>query len=248
LTGWTDWLWPVLVAPFVGSFLGCVAARVPRGRSIVWARSACDLCDHPLNARDLVPIASWLASRGRCRFCGGRITLRWLLIELGALAIAFWAASVAQGAALWASCVLGWMLLALAVIDLDESILPDALTLPLIVLGLAATAYLAPAQLTNCVIGAAAGFIFFAAIRWLYRMLRRRDGLGLGDAKLLAAAGAWDSWTGLPSVVLVAAVATLAFVLFAALRGERIAGDRRIAFGPALCLGTWIVWLYGPLS
>lgn len=248
MTGWNDWLWPVLAAPFIGSFLGCVVARLPSGRSIVWSRSACDLCDHPLDARDLVPIVSWLASRGRCRYCGGKIGLRLLLTELGALAIALWAASVAQGAALWASCLLGWMLFALALIDIDESVLPDVLTLSLLVLGFAATAYLAPAQLTNCAIGAAAGFIFFAALRWIYRMLRRREGLGLGDAKLLAASGAWVAWTGLPSVVLVAAAATLAFVLVAAVRGEAIAGDRRIPFGPALCFGTWIVWLYGPLS
>ncbi|HEY3919310.1 MAG TPA: A24 family peptidase [Stellaceae bacterium] len=241
------WLWPVLVAPFIGSFLGCVVVRLPSGRPVVWDRSACDLCGHPLAARDLVPIASWLALRGRCRYCGGKIALRVLLIELGAVATAFWAASVAQGPMLWASCLLGWMLYALALIDLDAAILPDVLTLPLLVLGLAATAYFAPSQLADAVIGAVAGFLFFAALRWLYRTLRRREGLGLGDAKLLAASGAWVSWTGLPSVVLVAALASLTLVLLMALRGQPTAGDRRLAFGPALCFGTWIVWLYGAL-
>ena len=198
--------------------------------------------------RDLVPIASWLTLRGRCRYCDGTIALRLLLIELGAMAIAIWAASLAQGAMLWAGCILGWMLLALAIIDWDAAVLPDILTLPLLCLGFAATTIIEPARLFDCAIGAAAGFVFFAAIRWAYRLLRRREGLGLGDAKLLAAAGAWVSWTGLPSVILIAALASLALVLLMAFRGYRIAGGQRIAFGPALCLGTWIVWLYGPLS
>lgn len=121
---WNDWLWPVLAAPFIGSFLGRVVARLPSGRSIAWSRSACDLCAHSLDARDLVPVVSWLALRGRCRYCGGKIGLRLLLIESGAPALALWAASVAQSAVLRASCSLGWMLFALALIDLDESILP----------------------------------------------------------------------------------------------------------------------------
>lgn len=242
------WLWPVLASPFIGSFLGVLVTRLPQGQPVIAGRSACDQCGHPLGPLDLVPIASWLALRGRCRHCGASITVLPLAIELGALLIALWAASVSDGLALWAGCILGWTLLALAAIDFRDGILPDVLTLPLIVLGLVATYLLSPWQISDSTIGAAAGFVVFALVRWLYQRLRGREGLGLGDAKLLAASGAWVAWDGLPSVVLIGAAAGLAVALIMSWRGERLALDQRLPFGPALCLGTWLVWLYGPIT
>lgn len=241
-----EWLWPVLAAPFIGSFLGVLVTRLPEDRPVVAGRSACDHCGHRLGPADLVPIASWLALRGRCRHCGAKIATLPLLIELGALLVALWAASVSAGWALWAGCVLGWVLLALAAIDIRDGILPDVLTLPLTVLGLVATDFLAPWQMGDSALGAAAGFAIFALIRFLYRRLRGREGLGLGDAKLLAAAGAWVTWDGLPSVVLIAAGVGLVFAL--AQRGKQLTLHQQIPFGPALCLGIWLVWLYGPIT
>jgi len=242
------WLWPVLASPFIGSFLGLLVTRLPAGRPVAGGRSICDQCGHTLGPLDLVPIASWLALRGRCRHCGAKITALPLVIELGAVLVALWAASVSDGLALWAGCILGWTLLALAAIDFRDGILPDVLTLPLIVLGLVATYFLSPWQMPDSAIGAAAGFGVFALIRWLYRRLRGREGLGLGDAKLLAASGAWVAWDGLPSVVLIGAAAGLAIALITALREGQLTLNQRIAFGPALCLGTWLVWLYGPIT
>ncbi len=244
--GWS--LWPVLAAPFIGSFLGLLAARLPKGRPIVAGRSACDQCGRVLKLADLVPIASWLAAHGRCRYCGGGVTPLYPAIELSAVLIAIWAGSVAQGPTLWISCVLGWDLLTLAVIDWRGAILPDALTLPLIPLGLLA-AYLADAdRVWPHALGAVAGFVAFALIRWGYRRLRGREGLGFGDVKLLAAAGAFVSWEGLPSVVLIAAIIGLALALVRGLTGRGLALDDRLAFGPAPCLGLWLVWLYGPFG
>lgn len=242
------WLWPVLAAPFVGSFLGVLVTRLPGDEPVVWGRSACDSCGHRLGARDLMPLVSWLALSGRCRYCGAAIAGFYPAIELGAIAIALWAASVADGWLLWATCALGWTLLALALVDWRDGILPDALTLPLLALGLGVTYFSDPTHLADSAIGAAAGFLFFVAIRWLYRRLRGREGMGLGDAKLLAAAGAWVAWDGLPSVVLVATALGLAAALIMALRGRRMTGDLSLAFGPALCAGLWIVWLYGPFE
>lgn len=242
------WLWPVLASPFVGSFLGVLVTRLPEGRPVAGGRSACDQCGHKLGPLDLVPIASWLALRGRCRHCGAKITALPLAIELGAVLVALWAASVSAGWALWAGCGLGWTLLALAAIDFRDGILPDALTLPLTAAGLVATYFLTSWQTLDSAIGAAMGFVFFALVRWLYRRLRGREGLGLGDAKLLAASGAWITWNGLPSVVLIAAAMGLAVALIMAWGGERLTLHQRIPFGPALCLGTWLVWLYGPIT
>jgi len=222
--------------------------RLPAGKPVTWDRSACDHCGHRLRAADLVPIASWLAARGRCRHCGARLALLYPAIELGALGVAIWAATVSEGWLLWASCALGWCLLALAVIDLRDGLLPDGLTLPLVPLGLAVAYLEDPSTLVPRAIGAVAGYAVFAFVRIFYRRLRGRDGLGLGDVKLLAAAGAWVSWDGLPSVVLIAAIAGLGAVLIGAVAGRRIAVDQRLAFGPSLCLATWLVWLYGPLA
>jgi leader peptidase (prepilin peptidase)/N-methyltransferase len=237
----------LLIAPFVGSFLGVVIERLPAGRPIVLARSKCGACGATLTVRDLVPIASWLARRGRCR-CG-KVALGAFYpgIELAALTVALSAVTVLSGWMLWASLALGWTLLALAVIDLRHHILPDVLTLPLIPAGLALAYLLEPAKLADHAVGAAAGFIGFALIAWAYRRLRHREGLGQGDAKLLAAGGAWLGWQALPSVVALGAGAALVVALAGGLGRGQLSASARIAFGPYLTLAIWAVWLYGPL-
>lgn len=243
-----EWLWPVLASPFVGSFLGVLVTRLPADRPVAVGRSACDDCGQALGPLDLVPIVSWFALRGRCRHCGAAIGPLPPMMEIGALLVALWAASVSAGLALWAGCVLGWILLTLAAIDIRDGILPDILTLPLIVLGFVATHFLAPWQMLDSAIGTVVGFAIFALIRWLYRRLRGREGMGLGDAKLLAASGAWVAWNGLPSVVLIAALAGLVMALVVARNAKQLTLNQRVPFGPALCLGTWLVWLYGPIT
>ncbi len=242
-----QWLLAVLAAPFVGSFLGVLARRLPAGAGVILGRSACPHCNHVLGPRDLIPVLSWLLSRGRCRHCAARISPFYPAIELGALLVAVWAASALSGWLLWAGCVLGWTLLALAVIDLRHLMLPDALTLPLIPAGLGVAYSIDPSLLPDHAMGAAAGFVAFVFIGWAYRRLRGREGLGLGDAKLLAGAGAWVSWPGLPGVVLVSALGALAAVLLAALAGRPVSLTAKVPFGSFLCAATWLVWLYGPL-
>ncbi len=136
---------------------------------------------------------------------------------------------------------LAGVLLLASVIDARRLLLPDLITLPLLASGLA-LALLEPPGLPERLLGAAAGFLAFAGIGLLYRRWRGRDGLGLGDAKLLAAAGAWVGWTALPSVVLLAAVGGLVWSF-----ATRQAADRPLPFGPFLAVGFWIVWRFGPL-
>jgi leader peptidase (prepilin peptidase)/N-methyltransferase len=237
----------LLLAPLIGSFLGVVVERLPEGRPVALARSTCPACGEILRARDLVPLLSWAWRRGRCRCGRFRLGVFYPGIELAALAVAASAAAVLSGWVLWVSLALGWTLLALAAIDLRHHLLPDRLTLPLIPGGLATAYFVAPERLALHAIGVAAGFIAFAGIAWAYRLVRRRSGLGLGDAKLLAAAGAWLGWPALPGLVAAAAVAALAVALTRAAFGERLAAATRIAFGPYLALALWLFWLYGPL-
>jgi leader peptidase (prepilin peptidase) / N-methyltransferase len=240
------WL-PLVLAPFIGSFLGTLVLRLPAGEGVIAGRSRCDRCHQVLSAWELVPVLGWLALRGRCRHCGAPLAAFYPAMELAALALAAWAAATVSGVELWFGCVLGWGLLALAAIDLRHYLLPDVLTLPLVPLGLLAASIGDPAELVAHIIGAAAGYLAFLLIAVAYRRLRQREGLGLGDAKLLAVAGAWVSWQGLPSVVLLGACASFALLLLERLRGSALRLDQRVAFGPGLCLGLWLVWLYGPL-
>lgn len=242
------WMWPVVAGPFVGSFLGVLIVRWPAGGSVLRPRSACPQCGRRLDVRDLVPLLTWLAARGRCRHCGAPVGRLYPAIEAAAAAVAAWAAAVLPaGPLLWAGCGLGWTLLALAVIDFRQMLLPDRLTLPLIAAGVAVQLALASASAIDHVIGAAAGFGALWAIARLYRRFRGRDGLGLGDAKLAAAGGAWVSWAGLPSVVFLAAMIGLAVAAARAGLGRPMAADQQLPFGPPLCLAIWTVWLHGPL-
>jgi leader peptidase (prepilin peptidase)/N-methyltransferase len=235
------------VSPFIGSFLGVLALRLPEGRSFALSRSACDHCGHVLAARDLVPIASFLALGGRCRYCSAPIGGFVLFIELAAMLVAGWAGTQIMGWVLVASCLLGWTLLLLAAIDWRVLLLPDVLTLPLMIAGLAVAFFVSPETWPDHLIGAVAGFAILAAVALLYRRLRHREGLGLGDAKLLAALGAWVSWQGLPTVLLWGSMLGLVFALACSTMGRGLQWSDRIPFGVFLGAGGWLVWLYGPL-
>jgi leader peptidase (prepilin peptidase)/N-methyltransferase len=242
----TAWWEPLLAAPFVGSFLGVLIRRLPARRPVVFARSCCEACGAALASRDLVPVASYLALRGRCRMCRAPISGFHLQVELAAVAVVLIAAAVdpaAAAAAAWWDCGLGWTLLALAWIDAMWMLLPDALTLPLLLAGLAA-AWPDTAALTDRAAGAAAGYLAFRAVAYGYRRLRGRVGLGAGDAKLLAAGGAWLGLGLLPALILGGALAGLAFALLAAARGRRLTAASAVPFGPGLALALWLLWLW----
>jgi len=171
-----------------------------------------------------------------------------LLLIVADVAAATWAAaSLPHTLLLPVSCALGWVLAALAVADLVAYRLPDVLTLPLIAAGLVVSRLLPDPDLAGHAIGAVLGFGIFAAVAVAYRNLRGREGLGLGDAKLAAAAGAWLGWQALPSVVLVAALGGILWVALRYLIQGRASLGERIAFGVPLCAAFWLAWIYGPL-
>jgi leader peptidase (prepilin peptidase)/N-methyltransferase len=239
--GW--WL-PLLAAPFAGSFFFVLVQRLPLDDPGLWGRSRCAACGHALSARELLPIVSFLVQRGRCRACGAAIPIGHLIAELVCVLIA--AAAIATGAdglVLWAGCLLGWTLLALAWIDWAHFLLPDALTLPLLLAGLAEAWLAEPWEVTDRALGAVAGYLAFRLLAEAYRRLRRREGLGQGDAKLLAAAGAWLGWQALPQVVLLAALFGLGLALLARLRGASVGAATALPFGPPLAAAIFLLWL-----
>jgi len=261
-----------------GSFLNVCLSRWPAGESIVHPRSHCRSCGRTLAWWENVPLLSWIALRGRCRTCRTRISLRYPLVEgaVGALwALLVWYSNEdvfvpdipAQLRALnivatLASLGFFWLLVALAALDAEHLWLPDFLTWPGIVAGIALKVafeqfgYHPDSEphpfrvlLQFTVLTAAAAAIILV-IRLVYWLIRRREGLGLGDAKLMALLAAW---LGLPlallalflGVVLGAAVAIAFLLTPASRRSERAWRAAKLPFGTFLCIGGMVSALWG---
>lgn len=228
----------------VGSFLGLVSLRMPAGRDVVAGRSRCGGCDRALTWRDLVPVASYVSSRGRCRTCGSAIPGRYPVLELAAWAVGVWSALDATtivGAVV--SAVLGWQLLLIATVDLEHLWLPDRLTLPLLATGLMAAALIEPHTIAAATLGAIIGFVAMWSFGFVYRQLRGRDGLGGGDPILFAAGGAWVGWQDLPLSLLIASLAAISLLVARRMSGHAVTADYRASFGPPLAVGFWITWI-----
>ncbi|OCQ53406.1 Type 4 prepilin-like proteins leader peptide-processing enzyme [Photorhabdus australis subsp. thailandensis] len=237
----------------VGSFLNVVICRLPimvisesnsetTGFNLCFPRSHCPRCSHVLAVRDNIPLLSYLCQKGRCRYCNGMISLRYPLVE-GTMAALFSLLALFTG---WHYSLLGlWMLssmlVALAVIDVEYMLLPDRLTLSLLWLGLLFNLDSAGfVALPLAISGAVGGYLFFWLVRWIARQWVQRDALGMGDAKFLAALGAWLGVEALPLVVLLAASLTLiSYLTIWQLR--RIRTAPQIPFGPGLAVAGLIV-------
>lgn len=243
---WTALLGGVAGA-ITGSFLATLILRWPEGRGIMRGRSSCDGCGRVLGAIDLVPMLSAVVQRGRCRICGAPIDALHGRVEaacaiIGALALGFLPGIDGAG---WA--LLGWLLLPLAVLDWRHFWLPDALTLPLAFLGLTVGLWVTDVLLLDRVIGAGAGYGVMTAVAIGYRFVRGRDGLGMGDAKLMGALGAWFGWRALPFILLLAASLGLVAVLAAIAAGKRIDRATRVPLGSCLVLAAVPGWVLSVL-
>ncbi|MBO9575223.1 MAG: prepilin peptidase [Sphingobium sp.] len=228
----------------IGSFLATIVSRWPRGESVVRGRSRCDGCGRALTVVDLVPLVGWLIARGKCRTCGARIDPVHPLVEIGAALIgAFCAWAFPPIPALFLATG-GWTLLTLAVLDARHLWLPDLLTLPLAALGLTLGDWVLPAQFMDRAIGAAAGAGFLFLLAAGFKRLRGKDGLGLGDAKLLGAVGAWLGWQALPFVLLLASVTALLWVGALQLTGRRFDNATRVPLGTFLCFAVVPAWIF----
>jgi len=217
---------PVLPATFfvacgmvVGSFLNVVIARLPAGMSVVHPRSRCPSCETPIRALDNIPLLSWLVLRGRCRTCRWPIPIRYPMIEVCTglifLLVFLKVRHLLPGhpdlfflAALH-GVVLGSLLLAISVIDLDHMIIPDALSLPGAIVGILISFVAGPAtgvRWQEAAVGAFVGALFLLLVAEGYRLVRRREGMGMGDVKLMATLGAFVGLRALPFTIFAAAV------------------------------------------
>lgn len=226
-----------------GSFCAALVMRWPEGKSVLRGRSACDACGRTLGAIELVPLLSALLQRGRCKSCDAAIDpLHWRM-ELGCAAIggaAMLAASLPYALG-WMA--LGWIVLTLAVLDARHYWLPDALTLPLAALGLMIAPWVTGISLMDAAIGAAIGYGALLFIAIAYRKLRGREGLGLGDAKLLGGLGAWFGWQALPFILLIASLLGLVWaILYALAARKRLDAHAMLPLGTCLAIAALPGW------
>jgi leader peptidase (prepilin peptidase)/N-methyltransferase len=232
----------------IGSFLNVVIWRVPRRESIVAPGSKCPGCDTPLEARDNVPVLSWLALRGRCRHCGARISARYPLVELatGALFVAI-AARFEDSWALPAYLVLGAALLAISVIDLEHYIIPNRIVYPVgvalvVLLAFAAAVTGSWDAFARALLGGCAAF----AVLFVIHVISPR-GMGFGDVRLCFLLGTALGWLGWQHVLF----GLFAGFLYGALIGVALmvlrvrARNQHIPFGPFLAAGTLTMLLAG---
>lgn len=229
----------------LGSFYSVCVSRYLSGESIIFPPSHCPLCGRRLRPWELIPILSYLLLRGRCAGCKGAISPLYPLIELTS---AVWAVLtlLQVGPTLWfpAYLALGGLYIVASAIDFSVYLLPDILTYPAALLGLAIGAARPEVGLLAAVLGAACGSGLFWLLAAVYRRLRGTDGLGGGDVKLMLSIGGALGWIGLPYAVLCGSLAALLASPFYVL-GKGRERSTPIPFGPFLCLGAMLQLLYG---
>jgi len=217
--------WVALVGAVIGSFLNVVIARVPAGESIVRPASRCPRCRSPIRWYDNLPIVSWLWLRARCRACGARISARYPMVEAlgaGAALVAFARHGLSGAAAAELAFVAA--LVALAFIDIDTWLLPNAITWPVIAFGLAMGWFgVTPAgSARSAAYGAGLGFAAFGLVAFLGEKVFRKEALGFGDVWLLAGLGGWMGPAALLPIVLLASIqgSVVGITLLALGKGE----------------------------
>ena len=251
----------------VGSFLNVVILRLPRILEREWRNSAreilelgpepqtepaglvlppssCPACGHRIRPWENIPLLSWLLLRGRCSGCGTAISIRYPLVELTAgvlSAVIAW--KFGWGPELAAGLLLTWSLIALSGIDFDHHLLPDAITLPVLWLGLLLSLVPVFSDPRSAIIGAIAGYLSLWTVYHLFRLITGKEGMGYGDFKLLAMLGAWLGWAALPLIILLSAAvgAVVGIIMILALGRDR---QLPIPFGPYLAGAGWLALLW----
>ncbi len=231
----------------LASFFMTIAYRAVTGqnwRACLGGRSRCDSCGRLLAARDMIPVFSFLALRGGCRYCAAPVGMAVFGAEAVSFLLGMVSAFLLRGDDIVLAAVLGAALSALAVCDWRSGFLPDILTFPLLLAGFfLSLAGMGPPP-EEALIGAVAGFAALRLVALIYRWARGREGLGGGDAWLLAAAGAWLGWRWLALVVLLGALGTLVgALLWHILARRRLNATAELPLGPGLCAAVWLCWL-----
>ena len=256
----------------VGSFLNVIIYRLPRMMESDWRAQCCELldiddadevarppfnlmyprsqcphCGHPIKALENIPVLSYLFLKGKCAACHHPISLRYPFIEISSgVFAAIVACHFGFGLQAAFAIMLTWALICLSMIDIDRQLLPDDITLPFLWLGLACNLLLTGmfTDIYSSLLGAMSGYIVLWTVYILFKLVTGKQGMGYGDFKLLAMLGAWLGWQMLPVIVLVSSFlgATVGISLILFRHHDK---GKPIPFGPYLAVAGWIALLWG---
>jgi leader peptidase (prepilin peptidase)/N-methyltransferase len=229
----------------IGSFLNVCAYRIPAGLSIATPPSRCPHCGTPVRPADNIPVISWFLLGGSCRYCASGISIRYALVEAatGLLAVlVYWRFGLSLPALIYFG--FGALLVTASLIDLDYRIIPNVFTLPGIPLALTASLLLPEISVKEAFAGMVAGGGSLWLVAVVYRRFRGREGMGMGDVKLLALIGALVGPEGVLFTVLAASImGTMAGLLAALRHGKGL--QQAIPFGPFLASGAIVYLFFG---
>lgn len=207
--------------------------------------STCPKCQHKIRPWENIPVISYLFLRGRCSSCNNPISLRYPSIELitGLMSLAV-AMKFGISMATLAGLFLTWALVALTMIDYDTQYLPDDITLPLMWAGIVIAMFGIFTDLRSSVLGAVCGYMVLWLVFQVFKLVTKKEGMGFGDFKLLAALGAWLGWELLPQIILLSSVVG-AVVGITLLVSGKTSRQQTIPFGPYLATAGWIALMWG---
>lgn len=219
----------------------------PKIFNLCWPNSHCPHCNYSIGLLENIPVLSYLLLAGKCRNCKAKISLRYLLVEiitclLTLVVFQYFGISYSFICA----AVITWCLIALTLIDFEQQLLPDNITLPMLWLGLLAHSLgiFTNVPLNTAIIGAIAGYLSLWSLCYAYKLCTDKDGMGHGDFKLLAMFGAWLGWQLLPLIIFMAALLGSIFGI-AMLLSKKMSKDIPMAFGPYLAISGWVAMLWG---
>jgi len=228
----------------IGSFLNVLIYRLPRNESVVTGRSRCTSCRNEIAWHDNIPVLSYILLKGRCRGCGAPVSLRYPVVELLSALIA--GSLVSQYGltllSLWMYMFMA-ILLVITLIDWAHRIIPDVLSLGGIVLGWIGAVVCLPVSFPDSLIGAFAGGGLLFVIAAGYKLVRKVEGMGGGDIKLMGMIGAFLGWQMIFPVLLIASFFGAAYGVYLLARGGT--GNTAVAFGSFLAPSAALVLIFG---
>ena len=225
-----------------GSFSNVCIHRLPDNKSVSRGRSYCPSCKKQIRWYDNIPIFSYVFLKAKCRDCSAKINVKYLLVELiCALSFVWFFYLFGLSLTTLLFFILSIFFIIIFFIDLKHFIIPNALTFPLMAIGLLKSfdpnlnQYLFP-NFLNSLIGGVAGYIIIWMIIFIYKRLRNKEGMGLGDAKLLSAIGFWFGWMSIPFILFFSSFIALVLAIPSLINKSKNLSSQ-IPFGPYLILG-----------
>ncbi len=243
-----DLIFVIILGGLWGSFANVCIHRLPIGKGVVSGRSFCPNCKKSITWKDNIPIISFLFLNGKCRRCKKKISFQYLIIEVITIIyflVVYYLYGISTTTLLF--LILGLSFIIIFFIDLKYYIIPNVLTFSLMVIGFVKSFdpnlnSIFP-NFINSLIGGIFGYLIIWSIIYFYKQVRNKEGMGLGDAKLLSAIGFWFGWISIPFVIFLSSIIALLSVIPGLMKKSKKLSSQ-IPFGPYIIIGTLIYLIF----